>query len=134
MVMKESKAESDWRPRPDFANDYLSIEKALGLLAGRHDAAFELAVTLPNGKVLRTSGRPSVEALTPWMQGALQAMRVPYCTDCGGKPGDHAVDCTKGDLAIRVPCTRPCPAGCAGDSTPESCPVCLGTGVIDVEG
>lgn len=25
-----------------------------------------------------------------------------YCTDCGGKPGDHAEDCTQGDLAIRV--------------------------------
>ena len=72
--------------------------------------------------------------LTPWMQGALQAMRVPYCADCGGKPGDHAADCAKGDLAIRIPSTRPCPAGCAGDSTPESCPVCLGTGFIDVEG
>ena len=27
----------------------------------------------------------------------------PYCLDCGGRPGDHSPECTKGDLAIKVP-------------------------------
>lgn len=31
------------------------------------------------------------------------ANNEPYCTDCGGRPGDHSPECTKGDLAIKVP-------------------------------
>lgn len=47
--------------RPDFAHDYLSIEKALAVLAGRHDAKYDLSVSLPNGRVLRTRSVPVAE-------------------------------------------------------------------------
>lgn len=36
----------------------------------------------------------------------------PYCLDCGGRPGDHLPECTKGDLAIKVATKRePCVCG-----------------------
>jgi hypothetical protein len=61
----------------------------------------------------------------------------------GGHPDAEAiVDCLNGmgilesavqaanELDVVEEAVRP--AGCTGDGTPESCPVCLGTGFIDV--